>query len=400
MNNSKKKVLVIGPLPPPIAGPEIVTKTLVESTEFNDTFDVDVINTTMKSNNVNKGKVDLFSVAKLAHYFLILLYNLLLNRADFIFYLPTSATRAGWGRDGGTLFLCKVFRVKHALLFQGAHYSHFFTSLNVRERQLIKWLLKDALPFVQSECLKEQLSSVANIDKVVVLPNMVKRSFYKEFDSKNEQSEIRVLFVGHLTVAKGFNCLVKAFKLMKNPEKICIDILGEYRKYSKNIQKNVLTGEELPNEDPKELYEKLLNQEEKKQFNFHGDQVQGQQKVDVFKNADIFVLPSYSESFSTAMLEGMAAGLSTVVTPVGAAKDVVQNENNGLLIDIGSPESIANVLDKLVVDQDLRERTALNARRLVSERYCDDVVVKGLINNINQFMSNDYETSSTELSNR
>lgn len=114
-------------------------------------------------------------------------------------------------------------------------------------------------------------------------------------------------------------------------------------------------------------------------FKMYGDQVEGKEKVKIFRGADIFVLPSYSESFSTAMLEAMAAGTCCVVTPVGAARDVIEDGESGFFIPIGNYQQLANLLDRLVDDVSLRRGAGENARKLVNKHYCDDVVIKSLI---------------------
>ena len=53
---------------------------------------------------------------------------------------------------------------------------------------------------------------------------------------------------------------------------------------------------------------------------------------DLLNAMDIFVLPSYSEGLSLALLEAMAAGKPVIATAVGGTPEVVTDGDNGLLI--------------------------------------------------------------------
>ncbi len=75
---------------------------------------------------------------------------------------------------------------------------------------------------------------------------------------------------------------------------------------------------------------------------------------DLFSQADVFVLPSLGECFGIASVEAMASGLPVVATNVGGAGDIVDHEDTGYLIEPGSPDALANALDRLVADADLR----------------------------------------------
>ena len=48
---------------------------------------------------------------------------------------------------------------------------------------------------------------------------------------------------------------------------------------------------------------------------------------------DIFIMPSLDEGLPIAMLEAMAVGLPVIVTPVGEIPRVIENKQNGILIE-------------------------------------------------------------------
>jgi len=85
--------------------------------------------------------------------------------------------------------------------------------------------------------------------------------------------------------------------------------------------------------------------------------------------ADVFVLPSHWEGQPIAMLEAMATGLPIVATRVGAIPDVVGHEVEGLLVEPHEPEALADVLERLITDGELRQRLGAAARRRVEAEH-------------------------------
>lgn len=78
--------------------------------------------------------------------------------------------------------------------------------------------------------------------------------------------------------------------------------------------------------------------------------------------ADIFVIPSLSENHSIALLEAMRAQLAIVATKVGGNGESITDGEQGLLIPRADSISLANALEKLILDPLLREKLAIGAR--------------------------------------
>jgi len=96
---------------------------------------------------------------------------------------------------------------------------------------------------------------------------------------------------------------------------------------------------------------------------------QRQDVPDLLKAMDIFVLPSYSEGVSLALLEAMAAGLPVIATAVGGLPEVVDHEKTGLLIPPRDPEALAGALARLLGDPAWARQLGENARRHVREHF-------------------------------
>ena len=90
--------------------------------------------------------------------------------------------------------------------------------------------------------------------------------------------------------------------------------------------------------------------------------------------ADIYVCASLYEADSLALLEGAAAGLALVSTPVGSAPTVIGEppQSSGLLVD-RSPAALGAALEELANDPDARERCGAQARLVALGRSWDTV---------------------------
>ena len=105
----------------------------------------------------------------------------------------------------------------------------------------------------------------------------------------------------------------------------------------------------------------------------------GDDKKAALADADLFTLPSYSEGFSMAVLEAMAAGTPTLVSDrVGFGETIRQHNAAGLLESL-TPESVRKGLIQLLGDNQLRQQVAENATQLVKRQYDINVVAKQLL---------------------
>ena len=70
----------------------------------------------------------------------------------------------------------------------------------------------------------------------------------------------------------------------------------------------------------------------------------GKDKHDAFCSADIFVLPSFTEGFSVAVLEAVAHGLPVITTRVGALPEVIAEKENGMFVSAGNQEELERAI--------------------------------------------------------
>jgi len=85
--------------------------------------------------------------------------------------------------------------------------------------------------------------------------------------------------------------------------------------------------------------------------------------------ADVFCLPSWWEAMPLSILEAMASGLPVVATRVGDIPRVVEDGVTGVLVPPNDPPALADALDALLADPDMRRRMGAAGRHRVEERF-------------------------------
>jgi glycosyltransferase involved in cell wall biosynthesis len=95
--------------------------------------------------------------------------------------------------------------------------------------------------------------------------------------------------------------------------------------------------------------------------------------ADYLQLLDIMVFPSlFSEGCPLALLEGMAMGKAVIGSRAGAMPEIIRDRENGLLVNPGSAEEIADAIMTLVESPSLRkhlaENAAATARAMTPER--------------------------------
>ncbi|MCL2687346.1 MAG: glycosyltransferase family 4 protein [Methanobrevibacter sp.] len=83
--------------------------------------------------------------------------------------------------------------------------------------------------------------------------------------------------------------------------------------------------------------------------------------ADLIRISDILILPSFSESFGLVLIEALACGKPVIGSNVGGIKEII-TKDVGLLVEPNDYNGLANAIDLILTDNDLREKFKLNAR--------------------------------------
>ncbi len=93
---------------------------------------------------------------------------------------------------------------------------------------------------------------------------------------------------------------------------------------------------------------------------------------EVLRGADLFVSPSWAESFPYVVLEAMALGLPVVATEVGGVAEAVEDGRTGLLVPPRDPEALAAAISRLISEPARADDMGERGRRRVALRFSRD----------------------------
>ena len=107
---------------------------------------------------------------------------------------------------------------------------------------------------------------------------------------------------------------------------------------------------------------------------FVGKQPQSQIR-DYLSVADLFLLPSQTESFGLSALEAMACEVPVIATRVGGVPEVVEEDGCGYMFDIGDVDRMAETAIRVLSDDSLRERLGRRGREIAVTRFTTDQII-------------------------
>lgn len=96
-----------------------------------------------------------------------------------------------------------------------------------------------------------------------------------------------------------------------------------------------------------------------------------QDMPDIYKICDILVNASFTEGLPMTILEAMASRVTVIATRVGALPLVIKNEENGILLDPGDPDTLSQAIIGLLKDVDKRKALAQQAYKDVCEHFSE-----------------------------
>lgn len=156
------------------------------------------------------------------------------------------------------------------------------------------------------------------LDRIRIVGGGFNQDIFYKADKKNDSEEIKLIYVGKLSYQKGILSLIEVFKKIKREYPLKLTIVGSG------------FGEE-------ERYIREFGRDE--DIVFKGE-VSQNTLGDLYRQSDIFVLPSFYEGLSLVTLEALACGLLTVVSQIPGLKDFLGQTINesGAIEYINLPE--------------------------------------------------------------
>lgn len=205
-----------------------------------------------------------------------------------------------------------------------------------------------------SRFLKQATIETFDFDEIEVIPNFICPLHYqRNFD----------LPLRKQLASNGEKLLVHVsnFRAVKRPQD-CVEITAKVREKGGNVRL-IMVGDGPERSACEYLAEKLGIKEF---VCFVGKR---ENIADYLAVADIFLLPSESESFGLAALEAQACEVPVIASRIGGIPEVVNDKETGFLSDAEDTEKMSEDVLKLVNDEEMRLEFGKKARELAVSRY-------------------------------
>lgn len=161
-------------------------------------------------------------------------------------------------------------------------------------------------------------------------------------------AKVKLVFVGRIGERKGTFDLIEAFAKLPESLRNSVELLvagdGEIDRAKQLTQELNLT----------------------EQITFLG-LIDAQARDLLLETADVYILPTYNEGLPLALLEAMSWGLPVITTPVSGIPDVVKDRQNGLIVDAGNIQQLADAIQLSIENEDLRLSLGKAARETVGK---------------------------------
>ncbi len=244
--------------------------------------------------------------------------------------------------------IATAFRKPIIVHAHGCEFHLFHAKLPQGIKQLLNWMLQQCTYLIAlSESWKNFYVTNCGLtaEQVVVLPNPV--AIPDKVPDRANSNKLKFVFLGKINKRKGVFDLLQAFA----------ELAPEQREKSQLILAG--SGEV---EQVRSLAESLNLKE---YITFPG-WIDTARRNELLSKADVFVLPSYNEGLPMALLEGMSWGLPVITTPVGGIPEVVTHNENGLLVNPGNVQQLAEALQSLIESESLRLDLGSAARKRIA----------------------------------
>jgi glycosyltransferase involved in cell wall biosynthesis len=352
-----KAVLMLGPVPPPFGGIASVMQTIIHSALANDySFEVFEREHNIPAEFSGPVKRNVFRFKRFVSFF----RKLRQGQYDFVhMHIPFGDTFLG---TAIFMIIARIAGTKTLLHIHGTDWDTFYT----RESAWLKVLYKIGLRIPKRIIVLYETWRI-NIKKLVPSANVVALANCLEDIHPPDSTLVESIRPELGLDQKNFIVLTVGFVGWRKGHLDILDAVPQVVRENDSVRFVFIGGEEYPGESDRVI--SRIKSENLDKWLLVTKEVQRSKVPAYLAAADVFLLPSRREGMPISILEAMRAGLSVVVTRVGAIPEMIEGGESGLLIEPGSPDAIAEAVINLSRDDLLRLKLGKGARKAFEKKY-------------------------------
>ena len=338
-----KKIIFFLHLPPPVHGSSTVGQQLFVSSVIAQQFETRWVNLLASFNVEESGRISIRKIVGSIFLVWETLWHLIWFRPSVAYYALT-VSGAAFLRDVIVVGLLKSFGVP--IVFH-LHNKGVSRSRSRVMRVLYRFVFRGSRVVLLSNRLYSDVEKFVNPEQVRICPNGMDVAGVEVVHARKDNGSPKILFFSNLIEEKGVIVLLEACRLLK-------DRGVEFECQLVGSEGDVSTAD---------LNTRLIEMDLTSEVKYLGRKY-GEEKLEIFAQSDIFVFPTYyrMETFGLVLLEAMAAGLPCVSTAEGGILDLVLDGETGLIVEKQNAEDLADKLETLIADPDMRQRMGVAGR--------------------------------------
>ncbi len=325
----EKKTLFVGPLPPPLGGIAVINQSL-QAIDY-DGYSVAVFNTSKNNSREDLySRVSLTSVLSGFKKIQAIKSSIANEKPAVINFFVTSGVAIL--RELLYLIVMSKYRVPIVIHFHSKTHGEF--ALKPWRLKIVAWFFNknSAKIIVLSKHHLVFFEQYFDKEKCVILENFVNYSDY-ENDVADKNSDF--LFVGRLTIEKGFFDLLEAVLLLKKKSIAChVQVIG-------------VAATDHQEEEIKQLVNRHFLGD---YFTFNGA-VFGEKKYSLFKQSCCLLFPSHLENSPVVLKEAIAAKMAIISSDLQANRNVLGEHDNHLLFSAGQAGNLAEKIEDFLANK-------------------------------------------------
>jgi len=197
----------------------------------------------------------------------------------------------------------------------------------------------------------------ASPERISVIPCGVNLELFQPIDKQRAKRKLGfdddkiILFVGRVEPLKGIDQLMRAITYLQNRQGLRLVIIGGDEQSQNEIEQLQQLSRDLHIENSV-TFMGLIKHEKLPYF---------------YSAADVFVIPSYYESFGLVTLESLACGTPVVATNVGNLKSIIRQGETGYVVMDNAPHRLAEKITLLLSKPSPDMKTVLSIRESVAD---------------------------------